>query len=142
MSAANLATTLDREMLSRRRVDIAPGATPDEDLPRKSGPVVSFELGGRFLLRYVSALQLGSYLDGSSSKHWVCPTPYSPADVVSQLALPDPGTPRTHVMLMNPARLDVIQGPRYVRGGAGIEYILPEGFTKAALVLTWEVVVS
>jgi hypothetical protein len=45
-------------------------------------------------------------------------------------------------MLIDPAAVDLIQGPRWVRGGDGIEYLLPHGFPSRALPLAWELEVT
>lgn len=133
-----LATSLDISMLERRGVRIFPGPTPDKSLPHKTGVEVSRELGGRFLLRYVLPDQLGRYTAGSLDVHWVTPTPYAPLDLVPYLFLPNPKRIRTHVMLLNPVHIPTIAGPRRVNLGEGIEYLLPDGFPKQALVAPWE----
>jgi len=42
--------------------------------------------------------------------------------------------PRVLVMLLDPSKIDEIKGPRWVRFGNGIEYLLPKGFLSEALV--------
>jgi hypothetical protein len=146
MSAPFLATVLDEEMLVSRGVNISPGYTLDTALPVKTGAQVAVELGGRYLIRYVTRAQVGLFAGGSAGLHWVTPTPYSPTDTVKWLGLPAPLKPRTHALLLNPEKIPVILGPRRVHAAAGFEYLLPEGFPKLALagpggVGSWEIVV-
>jgi hypothetical protein len=126
----------------QRSAAIAGRGTPDFQLQRRSGGDVARELGNRYLLRYLLAHQLGQFQNGSSRNHHVTPTPYSPEDTISWLALPRPTEPRTHVMLLDPARISVILGPRWVRLGKGIEYVLPDGFSQGAIVFRWELPVT
>jgi hypothetical protein len=126
----------------QRARPIASRDTPDSQLKRRSGADVATELGNRYLLRYLLAHQLGQFRNGSSRKHYVTPTPYSAEETISWLALPQPTEPRTYVMLLDPARISVILGPRWVRLGKGIEYVLPDGFPQDAIVLGWEVAVT
>lgn len=137
-----LATLLDQEMLQLNGVRIASRLTPDWRLPRKTGGTVAGELGGRYLLRYVLSSQVGRYASGSSDKHWVTPTPYAPDETVSWLALPNPNSRRTHVLVLDPAKIPFISGPRWIRFGKGIEYLLPDGFPRSAVLLGWEVEVT
>lgn len=124
---------------------IAPSRKPNEELPGASkGPVFNPSvLDNRYLLRYVLPSQLGEFTNGSNARHWLTPTAISPEDTVSWLALPAPKEPRTHAMVLDP--LDVLEsgrrilGPRWVRLGNGIEYLLPDGFGKSSLVEKWEI---
>jgi hypothetical protein len=143
--AGGLATTLDQEMLEVKHnppVAIAARPTPDDQLPRKSGRQVSDELGGRYLLRYVLPHQVGLFRNGSPDMHWATPTPYSADETVQWLALPTPAQPRLFVMLLEPAQIAEVWGPRWVRFGKGIEYLLPNGFSRSALVFAWEVSIA
>jgi hypothetical protein len=79
------------------------------------------------------------YLYGNGARHFVTPTPYSAADCVSFLALPEPTVRRGHLLLLDPGKIDEILGPRWVEAGQGIEYLLPHGFTQAALAFPWAV---
>ena len=138
-----LATRLDSEMLTRMGVTIYPSGTPDVSMNRKDGPTVSNELCGRYLLKYLLPWQLplfdlgreaelGIYLERSQ---FLTPTPYSPEETVPSLALPVPDQPRYDVMLIDPAAITTpILGPRWVRLGSGIEYVLPDGFDLNAVV--------
>ena len=138
-TASQLATSLDEEMLLSRGISIAPSTTPDSELPSKSGKEVAAELGGRLLLRYLLASQIGIHSSGSSNRHFVTPTPYAPDDTVRCLALPSPSQKRDFVLLLFPEKISRILGPRWIRHGLGIEYILPNGFPLDALVFPWEV---
>jgi hypothetical protein len=148
-----LSTVLDQEMLESRvhvpglgftpvRGTIASRRTKDDSLPIKTGMQVWQELGGRWLLHYLPLDQIGAFTDGSVRKHFVTPTAYAPEDSVSYLDLPAPQRPRTHVLLLDPRIIQRIAGPRWVRLGIGIEYFLPDGFPKEALIQTWAMVVK
>ena len=142
MSASRLARILDQEMLERAGGSIAAATTPESALPRRPGRDVLTELGGRYLIRYMLRRQLGQFAAGSTDRHFVTPTPLTRLDVRSFLALPAVSDPRPFAMLIDPGEVSVILGPRWVRGGSGIEYLLPEGFPPAALVLGWEIEVK
>jgi hypothetical protein len=142
-TCSRIATILDQEMLEIvHNILIAPRPTPDASLPRKSGKQVSAELGGRYLLRYLLPWQVGLYLRGSGGCHYVTPTPYTPEETISWLFLPKLPFPRPYAMLLDPSQISEILGPRWVRLGGGIEYILPNGFTEDALVKPWEIQVT
>ena len=135
-----LATNLDRLMLETRGIVIEPGITRDPDVLSKSGAEIFDELGGRFLLRYLLPGQgdTPEKLSEIQSRYqWVTPTPYSPKETIAMLALPALERPREYVLILDPREIEDIQGPRYVKLGGGIEYILPKGFPNAALVLPW-----
>jgi hypothetical protein len=129
---SQLATILDREMLEVvRGVTIASPITPDAALPSRSGKDIFVELGGRYLLRDVLREQLGMFTkSGSDRLHHVTPTPYNPRDVISYLALPAPHRPRRFVMFLDPSLIPEVKGPRWVRLGQGIGYLLPNGSRK------------
>ena len=133
--AARLATILDQEMLEGRGVEIASRITPDVRLPKKSGEAVFAELGGRFFVRYLLKEALPSATRGTARATYVTPTPYSPTDAVELLMLPAEDRQREHAMLLNPRNVSVVLGPRWVQGGFGIEYILPQGYTPEAIAL-------
>jgi len=139
--APKLATLLDQEWLEKRTT-IAPRLTAIQRLPLKTGAEVADELGGRFLLRYIRYQQLRTLMDGVRDEQFVTPTAYGAEDAVSWLTLPSPDRPPTHLLLLDPAKLTRVRGPRWVRMGGGIEYILPEGFGREALALPWEIVLD
>ena len=142
-TGGGLATALDWEMLEvSRGVHIASGATPDNELPLKQGREVSIELGGRYLLRYVLPDQVGLYTNGSNKRHFTTPTPYAPEEANHYLCLPSPKALRLFVILLNPYEISAVQGPRWVRLGRGIEYLLPNGFPRSAIVRGWELSVA
>ena len=141
-ASSTLAKTLDQQMLDRNSVHIAARTVKTEHLPRKTGLDVAREIGGRLLLRYLLLHQVGQYTGGSPAVHFVTPTPYSSEETVSWLFLPKATEPRTHVLLLDPGKVDVIAGPRWVILGKGIEYILPNGFPKEAVIGGWEMVVD
>ncbi len=104
------------------------------ELLRKTGRQVAEEIGGRYLLRYVLPEQVGRFASGSDIQHYVTPTPYAPEETISYLALPVPRQPRTHVLVLDPARIEYICGPQRIAGAPGIQYILPVGFSQDAIV--------
>jgi hypothetical protein len=139
---SRLATTLDEERLASVPLHAAPFDTADADLPEWTGLEVAEHLGGRLLLRYVVPAQVGAFTAGDGAVHYVTPTPYSPEEAISWLALPAPGVPREHALVLKPEEIDLIRGPRIVRWGGGLEYILPHGFSRDALHFPWEVRIS
>jgi len=142
VSSPRLATTLDQEMIEAYGV-VASARTPDHALPRRPGSAVAAELGNRLLLRYLVPTQLGSFTSGSVGRqHWVTPTPYTPQDAATWLALPNALNLRTFVMLLDPSLIPHIDGPRWVRFGHGIEYLLANGFPAPALIYPPELPVS
>lgn len=137
-----LATTLDEEMFHRTvplfSTSIASATTSVSDPSySKNGWQVTYELGGRYLLRYLLGHQTNKFLNGSNQTHWVTPTPYRAQATISWLALPKPKRPRNFVLLLDPQEIEKIWGPRWVRFGHGIEYILPDGFPADAVVAGW-----
>jgi hypothetical protein len=90
------------------------------------------------MCRYVTAAQVGSFAGGSTRQHWVTPTAYSPDEVGSYLYLPDPLTPRSHVLLLAPGEVPSAWGPRQIYAGRGIEFLLPNGFPAEAIMGGWE----
>jgi len=137
-----LVTLLDQEMLEAiRGVTIYHRLTPDAQLPQKNGQQVTDELGGRYLLRYLLPHQVGLFTTGSTHRQYVTPTAYAPGETIYWLALPAPRQPRTYVLVLDPRKMPntEILGPRWVRLGTGIEYILPGGFPSGAVVGGWEI---
>lgn len=129
-----MATLLDQEHIELTGV-IAPRPQRVEDLPDRHGLDVAQELGGRFLARYLTPSQVALFADGSTDRgHWVSPTAIAPEDVVAWLALFAPLVKRQHALLLDAAMIEVIRGPAWVRLGQGIEYYLPGGFPKQAVV--------
>lgn len=124
---------LDAEMLARHGVSIAPPGTPDASLPSKSGRRVAWELGVRYLLKYVFDWQIDVITKGTEKKQYVTPTPYSPEDVMTWLALPAPNQPRKYVLVLKAEAVRDIKGRRWIRFGGGIEFILPAGFSADAI---------
>jgi hypothetical protein len=64
----------------------------------------------------------------------VTPTAIASENVVSWLALYAPRVKREHALILDPAKIEIIRGPAWIRFGQGIEYYLPTGFPKAAVV--------
>lgn len=138
-TATMLATLLDQEMLSSRGIVIAPSDTSIPELPVCTGSdVYERHLGKRLLLRYIMRKQYDEFLHGSSRSHFVTTTPYPADEAVSSLALPQP-TPRRYVLILDPREIARIAGPRWVRFGTGIEYFLPDGFPRRALLAGWPI---
>ena len=134
-TSSRLATMLDADMLLRHGVTIFPPNTPDDSLPVKFGSTVAEEIGDRYLMRYLLPTQLRDYLQGSTDReHYVTPTPYSPEETVRWLALPGANIQRAYVLLLKPGEIESIKGPRWVHMGGGIEYLLPKGFKRDAIV--------
>ncbi len=142
-TCSKLATYLDERVLDHVwGVQIAPASTPDKNLPERTGAEVAGHLAGRCLLHYLRPGWTNLYLDGTDSERWVTPTSYSPEEAISCLNLPRPEEPPLYCLLLDPSKIDVLGGPRWVDGGAGIEYHLPRGFSKEALVFGWALPVT
>ncbi|MFJ1709572.1 hypothetical protein [Kitasatospora sp. NPDC088346] len=139
VGCSRLATNLDLEMLEWAA---SMGNVADAALPKKSGLDVYEEIGHRHLLRFVMAEQIGAFKDGSIQKHFTTPTPYPPDEIVDILHLPAVHRPRLWALVLDPREIPNIYGPRLVRWGHAIEYLLPDGFPEEALVSRWEVQVS
>lgn len=137
MSCGSLSTHLDIEMLRKVGVNVSSSSVPDSGLPAKSGMEVERELSGRPLIRYLRKEDVKKFVFGDANRQCVTPTPYSVADLVSFLNLPDPTTKRTHYLLLEASKIQEVLGPRRIAWGGGIEYILPKGFPIEALLNRW-----
>lgn len=132
---AQLAVTLDEEMLGAHGVLVHPPWTPDAALP--IAPNVITDLGDRFLVKYVRSADTHRYSIFSGITHfpgwhYLTPTPLARSQVVKTLNLPGHlPTPR-FALLLDP-RLLTAFGPRRIRSGSGIEYLV-NGFDAAAIV--------
>ncbi len=111
-------------------VPVVSAGTPDIDLPTLSGAELAHILNGRFLIRYLLERQLGTFLSGSAEHCYVTPTPYSSEECIGYLSLPEPLMRREHALLIRPDKLVEVIGPRRVRLGGGIEFILPGGLPQ------------
>lgn len=136
-----IATRLDEEMLAVRPAVVYPSHPSLAAMPARSGPDVAAELGRRLLLRYLLRKQYRKFTTASTSPQFVTPTPYSPTEAVSWLALPTPAR-RDFVLFLNPIHLSDVRGPRRVLLGGGLEYILASGFPAATIVVGWPVPVA
>jgi hypothetical protein len=124
-----LSTELDAVMLGKT---IQPSHCPTKDLPARTGAEVWDALNGRYLMRYVD---YGSVHEaGREIETFVCPTPYAGEDLSEWLALPRPDLVRDYAVLIDPRGIAEIKGPRWCSSGGGIEYILPKGYPKEAIV--------
>ncbi|WP_328667588.1 hypothetical protein OG905_11210 [Streptomyces sp. NBC_00322] len=137
MSVSHLATHLDLHMVGPENV--APCNTPTWELRVRKGVAVSEELGGRMLLHFLTLQNLGAFREGTQREIFTTPTPYPEEEVIRSLELPGVAYARKHVLVLDPLMLDDIAGPRHVAWGNGFEYILPGGFTAAAIASKWEV---
>lgn len=134
MGAPWTATLLDQEQIECGATVIAPRRDRVESMPPRPGAEIALELGGRYLIRYLTDAQVAEFISGSTLPHWTTPTPYAIDDVVSWLALFVPKVRRSHALLLDPTRISEIRGPAWVRLGQGIEYYLANGFPEAAIV--------
>ena len=134
MPSSWIATLLDQEQIEKLN-PIAPRPQAVETMPDRTGDDVATELGGRLFVRYLVPSQKAEFTDGSTDRdHWVTPTAIAPEHAVSWLALFAPRVKRQHALLLDPAKIDVVRGPAWIRFGQGIEYYLPSGFPKDAVV--------
>jgi hypothetical protein len=133
--AVTVAINLDKEMLGRHGVSIAPGWVANRDLPKCTDLVA--ELGGRHLIKYIRSDDLNKFSKLSrvkyfSGEHYLTPTVVCRPELPEVLALPPYKVP-DYALFLDPAKLDAV-GPRHVRGGSGIEYVLLDGFSVDAIV--------
>jgi hypothetical protein len=135
-----IATRLDYEMLVAAGATIFPPNTPLAVMPVRTGKQVAAELGGRLLLRYLLRSQYKQFTAANQQLQFVTPTAYAPAETVIWLALPNP-TPRHFALFLDPAQIPSICGPRRVRLGGGVEYLLPNGYPASAMPVGWPVAV-
>jgi hypothetical protein len=96
---------------------------------------VAQELAGRLLMRFLKPDQTGAFINGSTRQHYVTPTPYTPEEAVIWLNLPESPVPRTHLLFLDPTEIPLVIGPMWVAWSRSIQYILPDGFPEAAIVV-------
>jgi hypothetical protein len=143
-----LATYLDAEMFLRKGVSIHEPLDHSVRPPQRRGSDIAHELGGRLLLKYILPAQVGTFRAGTEDECYATPTPYSSEEAARYLLLPRADIPRRQVLLLDPARIPWIQGPIWVALARGIQYILPNGFPGAAVVVPgapgvqWEIPVT
>ena len=77
-----------------------------------------------------SVIAKTKYYDG---KHWLTPTPLCPANVVHALALPTDLEVPSYALILDPNKI-VAYGPRRVRGGRAVEYLVKDGFALDAII--------
>jgi hypothetical protein len=134
-SVTQLAIHLDMEMLHDRGVEIYHEHVADSDLPECDPQA---DLGRRHLIKYVRSHEHEKYaimsgVNKFAGPQWVTPTPLAPCDLMDCLALP-PGEPPGWYLLLRTDMLASVRGPRRIRRGNGVEYLLPDGFTSDAIV--------
>jgi hypothetical protein len=130
--ASFLALSLDIRFLLDRcagePLEIWPEGASLETMPMRTGGQVADELAGRMLVRYVTEQH-----PPPASEAWLTPTPLGARGAGTILHLPHQVTTRHWVLVIDPARVGVIQGPRRVTMGQGIEYYLPHGYDAGAV---------
>lgn len=134
--AVNLAINLDDEMLTIRGIKVHPFTTPDTALPHR--PDLADELAGRFLIKYVREpdVQRYSIMSGVThfpGVHFVTPTVLCAEVLQAALHLPPVRPFPKYALVLDPAKLEAY-GPRRIRGGQGVEYLLLNGFSVDAIV--------
>lgn len=138
-TCSRVATIIDADMivLKHKRTIFSLG-TSDDILKNhtRTGHDVATELGNRYLLKYLVDSDAALFVPGrendlddflQKNRHYVTPTPYSPEEAASWLVVPSPHLPRRYVLLLDPENIQEIWGPRWIRMGGGIEYIVPKG---------------
>lgn len=129
-----LAVQLDIAMLQNQGVDIASEDTPDDDVPYCNP---ADHLGHRLLIKYVRADEADKFnkltgVSHFSGRHYLTPTPIACRDLMRVLALPPTKRPQW-ALLLRPDRLTSVRGPRRIKHGFGVEYILEDGFSSDAM---------
>ena len=130
-----LANDLDIDFLLERRAGKSPEIWHEKakntDMPMRSGKEVVAELAGRKLIRLAEDQFESARKDKET---WLTVTPCCPKCAGKQFHLPKELTERNWAILINPAQIDEIQGPRRCVMGYGLEYYLPKGYAKEAMV--------
>src|SRR5687767_7137681 len=134
-TSGRLATSLDAMFFAKNRVRIDAYLTGTTRPKPKSGTRVARELRSRLLLRYITEAQADSTRGGVSHEVYATPTVYSPEEAASWLITPASKDPRPFAILLDPAAIEWVIGPMWVGPVAGIQYILPEGYPEAAIVV-------
>lgn len=134
MGSVHLAVTLDLEMLWRNGAVLHDALARAEDMPDLTPAQLATQLGGRPLLRYLLAHQAEEARTGRAGVVYATPTPMDPLEVAPANATPAVDRTRPFVLLLDPLLLAGVRGPRRVRQGFGIEYILTRGFSPDAVV--------
>jgi hypothetical protein len=122
-------------MLIQNGATIFPSRTPDSLLPSCTDLVS--QLGRRYLIKYVrkpdryrySVLSKVSHFSGV---HYLTPTALCPDTIEAALRLPPFKIPQ-YALILDPSRLSAC-GPREIRGGKAVEYVLPNGYGVDAIV--------
>jgi hypothetical protein len=126
-------------MFERRGISVSSAITPDASLPA----VVDHEahFAGRLLLRYLRKhdLPLVGTDEWRGRQHWVSPTPICTADLKQYLNLPSALPTPTHALLIDPARLPAVRGPRWVMFGFAVEYLIDDIPVEAVVGPKWAV---
>ena len=133
--SVTLAITLDTEMLGRNGVVPSSPWVADVDLPLCTD--LSVQLGGRFLLKYIRRADRSRYsilsgINNFPGVHFLTPTAICRDALVSTLCLPLLKVP-SFALVLDPMKLEA-HGPRFIRSGVGIEYVLLKGFPADAIV--------
>jgi hypothetical protein len=123
-------------MLLAAGVSIASENTPDDQVPFATN--LAAQLSGRYLIKYVRQTDLSRYssLSGLTyfpGPHFVTPTAIAAPDLPAALNLPPLPSP-SGALLLQPSILTLVRGPRRIAAGIGVEYILDQGFSLAAVV--------
>jgi len=79
--------------------------------------------------------QVGEAGEGTTKTTYVTPTPYAPDDDATWLVLPRTTALRSHVAILEPAKLINIMRPLLVSGHAGLQYILESGYSQDAIIV-------
>jgi hypothetical protein len=144
MSGSDLAVLLDEEMLRAKSVIVSDAGVPDASLPKCVD--LADQVGGRHLIKYLregdhrryAGAPAGSYFGGI---HYVTPTPLRRRELVRVLNLPTGLPAPRYALLLDPLHLDA-WGPRRIRSGRGIEYLLLNGFSADAISGSWPIEVA
>ncbi len=133
--AADLAIILDEEMLGQHNAAIAAPWTPDDQLPECTS--LASELGDRYLVKYLrrgdhTRYSVRSGISYFPGVHFVTPTPLARSQLIPVLNLPSDLPAPRYALLLDPAHVTA-RGPRRIRGGHGVEYVLFSGFPSTAI---------
>jgi len=134
-SVTHLAARLDEAYLRTRGVVVADESVGFDALP-ECDP--HDQLHGRLLIKYLTTADVERFGEAAgishfSGMHSVTPTTIASSDLATLLGPGGPESAQFHALVLRPDRLGSVRGPRWFRDKLGIEYVVGDGFSSAAI---------
>lgn len=134
-TAADIAQILDEEMLGEHGVTILGSPVPTTSLSKCTN--LANEVGDRLLIKYIREGEHLRYNPSAPFRmlgpQYVTLTPFDRDEAASRLNMPSFLSGPMYLVLLEPSKVEA-WGPKRVRGGTGIEYVLVNGFDSSAIV--------